>query len=433
MNSLAIGFLILNVGMLFLLPRRWAPLPLLIGVCYMTFGQYIVIGPFNFTVLRLLVAAGVVRVMIKRERLENGMNSLDWLILVWSAWALFTVILRDDPSAAIVFRLGLVYNTCGIYFLVRIFCQSVDDLVGLYRIIGVLLIPVAIFMLYEKMTGYNLFFEFGGVSEISSIREGKIRAQGPFAHSILAGTVGAVCLPMMIGLWPQHPKSAMTGLTACAAMIFASTSSGPIFSALAGIGALFMWYYRCKMRLARWLMAFGYIGLDLAMKAPVYYLIARFDAVGGSTGYHRAKLIESAFEHLSEWWLAGTDYTRHWMPTGVPWSEDHTDITNHYLNIGVTGGLLLMLMFISILAKGFSFVGQTLKQPNNLPLESQFMVWALGASLFAHTATCISVSYFDQSFIFLYLTLAAIGSIWSATNLPKVISIIEKIKTSSPD
>ena len=43
------------------------------------------------------------------------------------------------------------------------------------------------------------------------------------------------------------------------------------------------------------------------------------------------------------------------------------------------------------------------------------MVWALGASLFANAATMISVSYFDQSFVFLYLKLAAIGSLKSLT------------------
>ena len=75
-----------------------------------------------------------------------------------------------------------------------------------------------------------------------------------------------------------------------------------------------------------------------------------------------------------------------------------------------------MLLFIAVLAKGFSFVGQTLRQRTDLTEESQFMLWALGASLFAHATTFISVSYFDQSFVFLYLTLAAIGSMWSGTD-----------------
>jgi hypothetical protein len=268
-------------------------------------------------------------------------------------------------------------------------------------------------MLSEKMTGHNLFSALGGVSEFSEIREGRIRAQGPFAHSILAGTVGAVCLPLMIGLWQQHRKTAVAGIVASFSIIFASASSGPIMSALFGIGALFMWHWRHQMRLVRWLAVLGYIGLDLIMKAPAYYLIARIDLTGSSTSWHRAALIDAALTHLSEWWFAGTDFTRHWMPTGVSWSEEHTDITNHYLRMGVDGGLPLMLLFIAVLATGFSFVGRTLQRMPELSPQSRFMIWALGASLFAHATTFTSVSYFDQSFVFIYLTLAAIGSVWS--------------------
>jgi hypothetical protein len=49
MNALALLFLLINAALLLLLPRRWAPLPLLMGACYMTLGQGIEIGPFTFT------------------------------------------------------------------------------------------------------------------------------------------------------------------------------------------------------------------------------------------------------------------------------------------------------------------------------------------------------------------------------------------------
>jgi len=169
------------------------------------------------------------------------------------------------------------------------------------------------------------------------------------------------------------------------------------------------------MRFVRWMMIAGYIALDLVMKDPAYFIMARVDFVGGSTGWYRARLIQSAIEHLPEWWLGGTDYTRHWMPSGVSWSPQHTDITNHYLQSGVIGGLPLMLLFIAVLAKGFSFVGQTIRQTPDLSLQSRIICWALGSSLFAHATTFVSVSYFDQSFVFIYLTLAAIGSIQLGT------------------
>ena len=409
MTSIAITFTMLNALALLSLPRHWAPVPLLVGACYMTLGQEIEMGPFNFTVLRLLIAIGIIRVIIRGENLNDRINSLDWLMLFWAVWALISSFFHSDPSSALIFRLGRVYNALGIYFLLRIFCQSLDDVVRLCRITAILLIPVAAEMLYEKFTIHNLFSTLGGVSESPYIREGRIRSQGPFAHSILAGTIGAVCLPLTISIWQKHRKTAIAGIIACIIMIFASTSSGPIMSAIAAVGALWMWRFRYQMRFVLGLTIVGYVFLDLVMKAPAYYLIARLDLVGGSTGWYRVRLIESAFQHLHEWWLGGTDYTRHWMPIGATWSENHTDITNYYLHMGILGGLPLMILFIAILFKGFSFIGRALHS-DNLPPKNQFMIWAFGASLFAHTITFISVSYFDQSFLFIYLTLAVISS-----------------------
>lgn len=417
MNKFALVFTIVNVIALLTLPRRWAFLPLLVGTSYMTLGQGIEIGPFTFTIIRMLVAVGVLRVFLRSERLTGGTNGMDWLMLIWALWAVFSSFFHNDVSSALTFRLGLIYNACGIYFLLRIFCQSIEDITRLCKFTAILLFPVAVAMLYEKMTSNNLFSVLGGVSAIPEIREGRIRGQGPFAHSILAGTVGAVCIPFMIGLWKQHRNIAFIGLLSCLSIIMASSSSGPIMSAMAAIGALFLWHFRNEMRIVRWLAVFGYISLEIVMKAPAYFLISRIDIVGGSTGWHRSRLIQRAFENLHEWWFAGTDYTRHWMPTGVQWSGDHTDITNYYLKMGVIGGLPLMLLFILILYKGYSFLGQTMQQSSHLPREFRFMLWALGAALFAHTVTFIAVSYFDQSFVFIYLTLAAISSVHSAAEV----------------
>ena len=76
-----------------------------------------------------------------------------------------------------------------------------------------------------------------------------------------------------------------------------------------------------------------------------------------------------------------------------------------------------MFLFIGVLAKGFTYVGQTLHASTVDNEESKFVLWGIGAALFAHLATMISVSYFDQSFLFLYLNLALIGSAWSGVML----------------
>ncbi len=410
MNTLAAVFLLVNAVALMMLPLRWAALPLLVGACYMTLGQGIELGPFSFPVIRILIAVGFLRVVFRGERLAGPVNGLDGLMLLWALWALGNSLFHQDASATLVNRMGLVYNGCGIYFLLRVFCRSIDDIVNVCRIIAILLIPVSVAMLSEQTTGRNVFSALGGVGEFSEIRDGVIRAQGPFAHPILAGSVGATSLPLMFAMWRTHRMASIAGMGACVSIVYASASSGPILSALFAVAALAMWPFRRRMRQLRWLAVMGYVGLELVMNAPAYFLLARIDLTGSSTSWHRAELIASAIRHLPEWWLGGTDYTRHWMSYGVGWSSNHVDITNYYLTMGVNGGLPLLLLFVACLAKGFSYVGRRAGEGDGSEpdVASRFVIWSLGAALFSHAATFMSVSYFDQSVVFLYLTLGAV-------------------------
>jgi hypothetical protein len=403
--TLVTGFL------LFRLPRQWAPLPLLAGTIYMTLGQTVDVGPFHFSVLRILVALGAVRVLLKRERLSGGWHPLDKAMLAWAAWAVFSSCFHKDVSATLVSHLGLVYNALGIYFLLRIFVTGADGIWSVAKILLILLVPVALEMVSERLTGHNRFSMFGGVEEICEVRGGKIRAQGPFLHSILAGTVGAVCLPLAILFWNRNRKLCLGGIVATVLIVVSSSSSGPILTTgFVSIGLAF-WKLRERMRLVRWTALIVILGLNMVMSVPVYYLLGRIDLTGNSTGFYRAALIESTFKHFGEWWVGGTDYTRHWMASGVPWSEDHADITNYYIRMGVDGGLPLMLLFINILVVAFRTVGAALRSSRGAPFEHRFMIWTLGAILFGHAATWMSVSYFDQSVVFLYFILAVISSV----------------------
>jgi hypothetical protein len=411
MNGFAILFLVLAAVGLLTLPRQWATVPLLMGACYMTNAQSINIGPFHFTVLRLLVAIGVVRTLLRSERLPGGLKGLDWILLVWGGWMLCSSALHKPMGEALVFRLGLVYNALGLYFLIRIFCQNPEDLIQLLKVTALVIVPVAIEMVNEKLTHRNAFGFLGGVSLDVMFREGKWRAQGPFGHPILAGTVGGLCVPLMLGLWAHHPRVAKVGLAACLTMVVSSASSGPLMTSTFAFLAVGMWRWRHLIPSVRIAAVVVYLLCNMIMTRPAYYLLEKIDLTGSSTGYHRAALIESSINHMSEWLLAGTDYTRHWMPTGVSWSEDHSDITNHYLYYAVTGGLPAMVIFIAAVWMTFRYVGESLRMRQQAPFNEQFLIWSVGASQFAHTATMISVAYFDQSVMFLYLNLAVVGSI----------------------
>ena len=406
----AIGFLFTLVAgiLIFRLPRKWAFVPLLAGAAYMTRGQVLELGPLNFPVVRLLVTIGFLRVLTRGERIAGGLHLMDKLVIAWAVWLVGSSVFHT--AGALVFRVGLVWTEVGSYFLFRVFIRDSQDLRRVFRTICVLLIPVAVGMLIEKLSGKNCFASLGGVYEHAAVRNGQFRAQGPFAHAILAGTVGAMCLPMALYLWKTDRRVAVTGLVTTGAIVYSSGSSGPFMMTFAVLFALALWKVRTWMRPILWVGLIAVLALDMVMKDPVYFLMARIDITGGSTGWHRAALIQSAIRHLDEWWFSGTDYTRHWMPTGIHANEIHTDITNHILQMGVWGGLPLVLLFLGIMAAAFSVVTKALRQQRSAPLEEQYLIWTLGAILFAHVTNFFSICYFDQSIVFFYLLLAGIAS-----------------------
>lgn len=410
MNGLAIGFLAIEAVLLFTLPRRWVVVPILAVACYMPLGAGFDLGPFNFYGARVVLSLAFMRMLMFAEGPVGGMNKLDWAIIAWSLVALLASLFYPDVPATLTNRAGAVFMACGPYFALRTYCTDQDDVVRLCRSLALLLVPLSAAMLYEKLTATNPFAEFGSVSSVPEIRNGTVRAQGAFSHSILAGSIGAACLPLMAVLWRTHRLTARAGVAACLTMVFSSGSSGPIMGTVFGTAALLIWRLREYTRLMRWSAVAAYMGLAAVMNAPAYYIISYIDLTGSSTSWHRAALIETTLAHFSEWWLAGTSYTRHWMAYGVGWSGNHIDITNYYIRMAVDGGLPLMLAFIVVLAHGFSLAGNAVYAHKGTSGQDRFLPWALGASLFAHASNFISVSYFDQSVMFLYMTLAAISA-----------------------
>ncbi|MBF6650740.1 hypothetical protein [Methylobacter sp. BlB1] len=413
MNAIGLTFTLVASLFLFILPRCLAAIPLLMCALYMTRGQELLLGPAHFDVMRILVMVGAMRVLLRGERIANGINHIDGWVIIWAIWLIGTSAFHTSNSW--VFRSGMLWTELGCYFLFRVFVQDWEDVRRIFKFICILLVPTAILMLWEKAVGKNYFAVFlGGISEVPALRDGHFRAKGPFDHAILAGTVGAACFPMALYLWKSYRKHALVGLFAAGGILFASTSSGPMMMVVFILFGLVLWRARKYLQIIRWGALVAVISLQAVMNDPVYFLMARIDITGGSNGWTRARLIQSSIEHLDEWWIWGTDYTRHWMATGIYANSQHVDITNHFLAMGVMGGLLLIFLFIMILVAAFRIARKALQMNESAPMEYGFIVWTLGAILFGHVVNFFSITLFDQSIVFFYLILAGMGAIHAA-------------------
>ena len=423
MNPISLVFFIVCAISLLSVPRKWAPVALLVGCTFMTLGQGIEIASIRMPVYRMMLLVGLIRVTLKGEGILGGFNTIDKLVIVWSLWSVFAGFFHDQERYSVIYFCGGVFNVASTYFLIRIWCNDIEEVQSVITAVAVILVPIAIEMLMEKASGKNLFSFLGGVPENVYVRDGKLRAQGPFLHAILAGTVGATCVPLFVGLLVRNRVIATIGIVAGVIMTFASASSGPVMSLLAGSGALVLWRYRKHVYKLRIAAVITYLVLMVTMSQPPYYLISRIDISGGSTGWHRSFLIDQTFKHLSEWWLFGTDITRHWMPMqGIGDDPQHTDITNYYIGFGVSGGLAAMVLVIVMLLVAFKWVGKTIDTWGDEKKEHCFMIWCFGATLFSHAVTSISVAYFDQSVLYFWLSLAVISSIHSISQLGGEVS-----------
>ena len=390
------------------LPRRWSIIPFLIMACFVPSAQRIVVGGLDFNFLRIMVLFGIGRLLLKNEYLSFSWKPLDKALVLWTISSIIFYTIQMGTMSALVNRLGFAFDAFGMYFVFRCLVRDWVDVDHIILGFIFIAVPVACFFLLERSTGRNMFAVFGGVHAITVIREGHLRCQGAFSHPILAGCFWAAVMPLIAACWWKLKKGkilAIAGMIASLAIVFCCGSSTPVLGVGAAVIGGAMFHLRKQMKTVRWAVLLTLIALHMVMQAPVWHLISRISAVGGSTGWHRYNLIDQAIINFGDWWLCGcSGYTV------LSWGIWKGDVTNQYILEGIHGGFVTMCLFIAIIVIAFGEVGKLwrLQTRNKYRLA---LSWALGVSLFAQCMMFIGVSYFGQIIIIWYLLLAMIGSL----------------------
>lgn len=406
-TPLAIGILLVTAVLILVLPRRYAIVPLLFAALLLPQKQDIIAFGFHFSAFRILLLTGWIRCLIRQEFLTSRLNSLDKAVLLWAASNAVTFSLLWGQLSAVSNRFGFLYTTLGGYFLFRIWIRNQADVVRVIKTLAVVVIIVAPFMMVEHLTRQN-GFALLGAPQLSGLREGSVRAEGPFEHPIIAGTFGAMLLPLFVGLWQQGKRNRLIvglAIIGSSVMMVASASSTPLMTYAAGVVGLWLWQARKRMWLLRWGTVMTLITLQLVMKAPVWFLIAHVGGATGGSGFHRAALIDNFVRHFGEWWLIGTR-------NNADWGYYMWDVDNAYVAAGVEGGLITFITFIAVLTCAFKKIGAARKLAERSRKEAH-LIWAIGSSVFANAVAFFGIFYFDQSILAWY-TLLAMASVTTA-------------------
>jgi len=406
--------LVLIAGILICVwPRKKAIAVFLAAAILIPMDQVLLIGPAHFPMLRVLIFFGIIRIFKDRNSAKpqlfgGGINRIDIAFILLTVTTAVSGILLFQESGAAIYQLGNLYTDFGVYFLLRFLIRDDDDIVSTIRFLAFVTAAIACVMLYELGTGHNPYALLGGANAHAYAtlmqREGKLRAIGCFSHPILAGTFGAVLIPVFVALWwkgKKYRKIAALGVVSATVMTVASNSSTPVLAYAAAVLALCLWPIRHSMRVVRWGIVLTLVALHLVMKNPVWHLIARIDVTGGSSSWHRFMLIDQCIRHFSDWWLVGVKDTS-------AWGWDMWDTANQYVGTCENSGLFAFLLLLAILVCGFKYLGRALRRRGKDKPQALFL-WGLGSALFANVVAFFGISYFDQTIAAWYGLLAIIS------------------------
>lgn len=405
-HPIGLAALLLVIAIGFLAPRRYAGLPIILLLCFIPAAQRVVIASVDFTFIRLVLAASWARLLVRGEVRSLVWNHLDRLMIAWAVACIVFGTLNGMTLGLFINRTGVAIDGLMTFFLFRQLIRNTDDLTRLAMIFVVCSFGVAICFIIENRTHQNMFHIFGGVPQFTDIRNGRLRCQGAFAHSILAGCFWACLIPLYFVRGWLGRGWVLPGLGIASALLIValSSSSTPLMAVMFGIAAGAAFLVRGALRWWRWLILAWLAVLHfLIMNMPVWHLLARVDIVSGSTGWHRYHLVDKFIVNFHEWWLVGTLHTGHWGP-GLH------DVTNQYVAEGVTGGLTRLLLFSACIVFAYIGLSRSLRMPGR-PRAYRLIAWALGTALFMHCMNFVAVSYFEQIVVEWHMTLAAIGSL----------------------
>ena len=431
-HPLGLVALALAIAGIFLAPRRYALIPFILIACIIAPAQRVVVFGLDFTFLRLLTTVAWIRIIAHGENRGFTFTLIDKVMVVWVLFTLAISPLRSPSAAMVVYNLGVAFDAIGTYFLVRFLVRTREDVIGLATGAALISVPIAMAMLYERLTGVNSFSIFGGVPEQTIERFGRYRAQAAFAHPIVAGVFWASLLPLILaGLRRRTESFILTaiGILGTLVIVWCCSSSTPVH--LIGLVTV-----SCVLFTVRWTLPWirgGIIGsllvLHIVMFQPVWHLFARINFFHGSTGWWRYLIIDTFVTNWDQWIVAGTSNSAQWLSGGM-----YADVTNEYVLEGIDGGITKLALFLAILFLAFYSVRKAMRRverseaPRSSGVGSArgWMPWCIGISMAVHAAAYFATGYFGQLIFMQFLSLGIAASLVSVVPSMKRVAVFER-------
>jgi hypothetical protein len=397
---------LIAIGLILALPRKKAITPFLLAFFSIPVGQVLVAGGVHLNMLQILILTVLGRMAAFRgssseKRFGGGFSAFDKLVVLWTLVAFGMFLIQFMQMQAFIKGLGDLVVSLGGYLAVRFLIPDRETVRRAVTVLAVVCVIQGICMVSEQFTDENVFrFAGGGWPQI---REGHVRSEGALG-TLYAGAMAGALIPFFLWLWTEKKSrmAAYAGLAGATSMVWASHASTSWMAYGAGLFGLAFWPLRKQMRLVRWGLVAVLVGLHLAMKGPVWSLIAKIDVTGGSSSYHRYYLVDNCIRHFSDWWLLGcTNYG--------DWGFDMWDLCNQFVAAALTGGLVTLVLYLMIFKRSFRAIGIARKRVEG-DRRQELLFWCLGSALFANVVAHFGINYMVHLSVYFFILLVCISA-----------------------
>jgi hypothetical protein len=394
------------IGLILTVPRKKAITPFLLAFFTIPAAQVLVLGGVHFTMLQILILTVLGRMAAFRgssseRRFGGGFSAFDKLVVTWTLVSLIVFALQFMDIQAVIKGLGDLVVSLGGYLAVRFLIPDRDTVRRAIKVLAVICIIQGVCMVSEQFTHQNVFSLIGG--PWPQMREGHVRSEGAMG-TLYGGAMAGCLIPFFLWLWTEKKSrmAACAGLAGATAMVFASHASTSWMAYGASLAGLVFWPLRKQMRLLRWGLVAILVGLHLVMHGPVWSLIAKIDLTGGSSSYHRYYLVDDCIRHFGDWWLLG-------CANYGDWGFDMWDLCNQFVVQALTGGLVTLVLYITIFKRSFRAIGIARKRVEG-DRRQEWLFWCLGSALFANVVAHFGINYMFHLSEYFFILLVSISA-----------------------
>jgi hypothetical protein len=365
------------------------------------------LGTIDFSAGRIVIIVLFVKIFLSTNL--TGKFRFIWIdrfVIILFIAEIMAGMVTTELMRLIEYRSGDFFDMALPYFAVRLIVTSKEKYISLLKMIAYAAAVLAIFAVYESLTGHNLL-KLGRFLPVPKIRLNYFhRAQVTFRHPIHCGVFFAMTGAVCMGLVKNSGEHKFLYIILVILMLlgsFSSMSSGGQFALIGAFAFIAFYRFRHKWRLAVIGIMLMIVMAEIVSNRNFYDLVDYF-AFNRGTAWYRTRLFEVAFFEggMSGHWLFGYGLADPMWCLKID-MRDHTDMVNQYLlklaRYGLVGFIPFCVVIITAIKRLFKDFWKVTKD------SDVWLTWCLAGGLFSLLFAFNSVSLFGPPMTMFFMVL----------------------------